>query len=98
MSAARHASTQSTPRRSRLWIAVALGVLAIAVVTGGLIMVGQSRTNNASAAPLAPPVPLTVVSTSPTGSSVAGGSTISVQFSTDLAPGSPIPTLTPAVA
>jgi lipoprotein-anchoring transpeptidase ErfK/SrfK len=98
MSAARHASTQSTPRRSRLWIAVALGVLAIAVVTGGLIMVGQSRTNNASAAPLAPPVPLTVVSTSPTGSSVAGGSTISVQFSTDLAPGSPMPTLTPAVA
>jgi hypothetical protein len=98
MSAARHAAVQSSPRRSRLWIAIALGVLAIAVVTGGLIMVGQSRSNNASAAPLAPPAPLTVVSTSPTGSSVAGGSAISVQFSTALAPGSPMPTLSPAVA
>jgi peptidoglycan hydrolase-like protein with peptidoglycan-binding domain len=98
MSAARHAAGNSSPRRSRVWIAVALGVLAIAVVTGGLIMVGQSRTNNASAAPLAPPAPLTVVSTAPTGSSVAGGSTISVQFSTALAPGSPMPTLPPTVA
>ena len=58
----------------------------------------RSRNPNASAAPTAPPAPLTVVSTSPTGSGVAGGSTISVKFSTDLAPGSPMPTLTPAVA
>jgi lipoprotein-anchoring transpeptidase ErfK/SrfK len=98
MSAARHASVKSTPRRARVWVAVALGVLAVAIVAGGFIMVGQSHSNKAAADPTAPPVPLTVVSTSPTGASVAGGSTISVQFSTDLAPGSPMPTLTPAVA
>ena len=34
----------------------------------------------------------------PPATGVAGGSTISVQFSTDLAPGSPMPTLSPAVA
>jgi L,D-transpeptidase catalytic domain/Putative peptidoglycan binding domain len=39
-----------------------------------------------------------VVSVSPTGSAVAAGSTISVQFSTSLAPKSPMPTLTPPVA
>ncbi len=39
-----------------------------------------------------------MVSTSPTGTGVAGGSTIAVQFSTDLAPGSPMPTLNPPVA
>ena len=44
------------------------------------------------------PPPLTVVSTSPSGSGVAGGSTIAVQFSTPLAPGSPLPTLSPAVS
>jgi hypothetical protein len=98
MSAARHAAATSTPRRARVWVAVALGVLAVAIVAGGFIMVGQSHSNNAAADPTAPPVPLSVVSTSPTGSSVAGGSTISVQFSTDLAPGSPMPTLAPAVA
>jgi lipoprotein-anchoring transpeptidase ErfK/SrfK len=38
------------------------------------------------------------VSTAPTGDDVAAGSTISVHFSTDLAPGSPMPTLAPAVA
>jgi lipoprotein-anchoring transpeptidase ErfK/SrfK len=98
MSAARHASVKSTPRRARVWVAVALGVLAVAIVAGGFIMVGQSHSNKAAADPTAPPVALTVVTTSPTGASVAGGSTISVQFSTDLAPGSPMPTLTPAVA
>jgi len=98
MSAGRHTASNSTGTRSRRWVIVALGVLALAVVAGGLIVVGQSRNTRASADPGAPPVPLTVVSTSPTGTSVAGGSTIAVQFSTALAPASPLPTLTPAVA
>jgi peptidoglycan hydrolase-like protein with peptidoglycan-binding domain len=97
MSAARHASSNSTKKHSRVWLVTALSVLALAVVAGGLVVV-RSRSTNASAAPTAPPTPLTVLSTSPTGTSVAGGSTISVQFSTDLAPGSPMPTLAPAVA
>ena len=37
-------------------------------------------------------------STAPTGANVDSGSVISVQFSTDLAPGSPMPTLSPPVA
>ena len=101
MSAARHAAGTPTTRRSRAWLAVAVGILALAVVAGGLIVVGRSPNTKASAdptAPTAPPVALTVVSTSPNGTSVAGGSTIAVQFSTDLAPGSPMPTLSPAVA
>jgi peptidoglycan hydrolase-like protein with peptidoglycan-binding domain len=98
MSAARHASSSSTKKHSRVWLVTALSVLALAVVAGGLVVVARSRSTNASAAPTAPPVPLTVVTTSPTGTGVAGGSTISVHFSTDLAPGSPMPTLTPAVA
>jgi peptidoglycan hydrolase-like protein with peptidoglycan-binding domain len=96
MSAARHAPMKK--KLSRKWLAVALSVLALAVVAGGLALVARSHNTTASAASLKPPAPLTVVSTSPTGSSVASGSTISVQFSTDLAPGSPMPTLTPAVA
>ena len=97
MSAARHASSSSTKKHSRVWLVTALSVLALAVVAGGLV-VARSQSTNASAAPTAPPVRLTVVSTSPTGTGVAGGSTIAVHFSTDLAPGSPMPTLTPAVA
>ena len=97
MSGARHASSRATKKHSRVWLVTALSVLALAVVAGGLV-VARSQGTNASAAPTAPPAPLTVVSTSPTGTGVAGGSTISVQFSTDLAPGSPMPTLTPAVA
>jgi peptidoglycan hydrolase-like protein with peptidoglycan-binding domain len=98
MSAARHASSSSTKKHSRVWVVTALSVLALAVVAGGLVVVARSRSTNASATPTAPPVPLTVVSTAPTGTGVAGGSTIAVHFSTDLAPGSPMPTLTPAVA
>ena len=40
--------------------------------------------NQAAATPTAPPPALSVVSVSPTGTNVAAGSTISVQFSTDL--------------
>ena len=38
-----------------------------------------------------------MTSVSPTGANVAGGSTVTVQFSTSLAPGSPMPTLNPPV-
>jgi lipoprotein-anchoring transpeptidase ErfK/SrfK len=95
MSEARHATAKKS---SRVWLVAAVCVLALAVVAGGLFVLARSRNNSASAAPLSPPVPLRVVSTSPTGTSVAAGSTISVQFSTDLAAGSPMPTLSPPIA
>ncbi|MGP0031064.1 MAG: L,D-transpeptidase family protein [Acidimicrobiales bacterium] len=79
-----------------MWLIVAL-VVCLALVAGGVLLVNRSH-NNASAAPSTPPKPLTVVTTAPTGTSVAGGSAITVQFSTDLAAGSPMPTLSPAVA
>jgi peptidoglycan hydrolase-like protein with peptidoglycan-binding domain len=41
---------------------------------------------------------LTVVSVAPSGSGVPAGAPITVQFSTDLAPDSPLPTLSPPVA
>ena len=53
--------------------------------------------NQAAATSAAPPPALTVSSVSPTGANVAAGSTITVQFSTDLAPNSPMPTLSPPV-
>ena len=43
-------------------------------------------------------MPLTVVSVAPSGSGVSAGAPITVQFSTDLAPDSPLPTLSPPVA
>jgi peptidoglycan hydrolase-like protein with peptidoglycan-binding domain len=67
------------------------------VGAGGIVLLSRSHPSSASATPTAPPVLLTVAATSPTGDDVAAGSTISVQFSTDLAPGSPMPTLTPAI-
>ncbi len=83
----------------RAWVIVVLCVAALALVLGaGAFAIDRARDNEASATPTAPPVALTVASVSPTGTGVAAGSTISVQFSTDLAPGSPMPTLTPAVA
>jgi len=73
-------------------------VLVVAVAAGGLVVATRNKNSTASATPPPPPPPLTVTSTTPTGTSVAGGSTIAVQFSTALAPGSPMPTLSPAVA
>ena len=58
-----------------------------------------ATTPPASATTAAPPALLTRgAARRPTGANVDGGATISVQFSTDLAPGSPMPTLSPAVA
>jgi len=81
----------------RLW--VILGAAAALAVAGvGFVLIPRSHPSSASADTAAPPPPLHVLSTAPTGVNVDSGATISVQFSTDLAPGSPMPTLTPPVA
>ncbi len=85
-------------KRRRLWVVVAVCVAALVLAAGGFVVIDHVRTTQASATPTAPPAALTVSSISPTGTNVAAGSTITVQFSTDLAPGSPMPTLSPPVA
>jgi len=93
--AGEHVHTRSGPRR---WvIAVVCGVVVV-VAAGGFVAVDRLHSNQASATASAPPPALTVDSVSPTGANVAAGSTVTVQFSTDLAPGSPMPTLSPPVA
>ncbi len=64
----------------------------------GFVLIPRPHGAPASATTSKPPPVLSVVSTAPTGAGVDSGSVISVQFSTDLAPGSPMPTLSPAVA
>jgi peptidoglycan hydrolase-like protein with peptidoglycan-binding domain len=90
---------QSEARSNRrLWLIVSIGALALAVIVAGVVFVAHDHDGSASAASAPPPPSLTVLATAPTGTGVAAGSTISVQFSTDLAPNSPMPTLSPAVA
>jgi hypothetical protein len=84
-------------KRSRLWIVLTLVVVAV-VAAGGLVAFVHVRNTPAAATSTAPPPELRVVSTSPTGAAVTAGSTIEVELSTALAPNSPMPTLTPAVA
>jgi lipoprotein-anchoring transpeptidase ErfK/SrfK len=81
---------------ARLWV-IAVGVVAVAVAAAGFVLIPRNH-STASATPAAPPTALRVTSTAPTGDNVGGGSAISVQFSTDLAPGSAMPTLSPALA
>ena len=81
-----------------MWVILAACAAALAVAAGGLVVFVHVRNTPASASPSKPPPALKVVSTSPTGTSVAAGSTISVKFSTDLAPNTPLPTLNPTVA
>jgi len=90
-----HARTKSGPRK---WVIVAVCVVVVVIAAGGFVAVDRMHSNQASATPATPPPALKVSSVSPTGTSVAAGSTITVQFSTDLAPNSPMPTLSPAVA
>jgi peptidoglycan hydrolase-like protein with peptidoglycan-binding domain len=90
-----HARTQSGPRR---WVIAVVCVVVVAIAAGGFVTLDRLHSSQASAEPAAPPPALTVTSVTPTGANVAAGSTVSVQFSTDLAPGSPMPTLTPPVA
>ena len=84
-------------KRSRLWIVLTLVVVAV-VAAGGLVAFVHVRNTPAAATSTAPPPKLRVVSTSPTGTGVTAGSTIEVELTTALAPNSPMPTLTPAVA
>src|SRR6202050_1304376 len=82
----------------RWWVILTVCFVALVIAAAGLVVVVHVRFSPSSASPTAPPPALKVVSTSPTGTNVAAGSTISVKFSTDLAPNTPLPTLTPAVA
>ena len=90
-----HVRTKSGTRR---WVIVAVCVAVLAIAAGGFVAVDRLHSNQAAATSASPPPALTVSSVSPTGTSVAAGSTITVQFSTDLAPNSPLPTLSPPVA
>jgi peptidoglycan hydrolase-like protein with peptidoglycan-binding domain len=80
-----------------MWVVVTICAVALVLAAGGFVAVEHFGTQ-AAATPSAPPPALRVASISPTGTNVVAGSTISVQFSTDLAPGSPMPTLSPPVA
>jgi peptidoglycan hydrolase-like protein with peptidoglycan-binding domain len=82
----------------RRWVIVGVCVAVLAIAAGGFVAVDRLHSTQAAATSASPPPALTVSSVSPTGTSVAAGSTISVQFSTDLAPNSPLPTLSPPVA
>jgi L,D-transpeptidase catalytic domain len=90
-----HARTKNGPRR---WVIVTIVVAVLAVAAGGFVAVDRLHNNQAAATSATPPPALTVSAVSPTGANVAAGSTITVQFSTDLAPNSPMPTLSPPVA
>jgi peptidoglycan hydrolase-like protein with peptidoglycan-binding domain len=90
-----HVRTKGGIRR---WVIAAICVAVLAVAAGGFVVVDRMHSNQAAATSASPPPALTVSSVSPTGTSVAAGSTITVQFSTDLAPNSPLPTLSPPVA
>ncbi|HEY6472835.1 MAG TPA: L,D-transpeptidase family protein [Acidimicrobiales bacterium] len=94
MSSGEHAAPK---QRSRRWVVVTVCAVAVLLAAGGFVAV-EHFGSQAAATPSAPPPALTVASISPTGTNVVAGSTISVQFSTDLAPSSPMPTLSPAVA
>src|SRR5580700_11574936 len=94
MTSGEHAATRRGPR---VWVVVTVCAVALLLAAGGFLAVEHFGTQ-AAATPSAPPPALTVASISPTGTNVVAGSTISVQFSTDLAPNSPMPTLSPAVA
>lgn len=90
-----HARTTKAPR---LWIVLTLCAAVVLVGVGGFVAYDHLHDVQAAANPPAPPPALTVTSVSPTGTNVAAGSTITVQLSTALAPNSPMPTLSPAVA
>ena len=96
MASGKH-SRKSGHQGVRLWVLLGAAVaLVVAAVT--FILIPRTHSSPASADTTAPPPALQVLTSAPTGDSVDSGATISVQFSTDLAPGSPMPTLSPAVA
>ncbi len=92
------AGEHTRPRRGpKAWVILVACAAVILVAVAGFVVVDH-RDNQAAATSTAPPPALTVASISPTGTNVAAGSTISVQFSTNLAPNSPMPTLNPPMA
>jgi lipoprotein-anchoring transpeptidase ErfK/SrfK len=95
MAQGRHAQ-KSSHGGARLWV-IAVAVVALAVAAAGFALIPRPHSPAAATTSTPPPV-LSVLSTAPTGANVDSGSVISVQFSTDLAPGSPLPTLSPPVA
>jgi len=100
MASGKHARTKARTKEgksTRLWVGV-IGALALALAAAGIVFIPRNHNAPASATTAAPPAPLRVLSTSPAGDDAPGDATISVQFSTDLAPGSPLPTLSPPVA
>jgi len=92
--AGEHARQRKGPR---VWIVLTVCAAILLVAAGGFLVVNHLG-NQAAATPTKPPPVLKVTSVSPTGTNVAAGSTITVQFSTDLAPNSPMPTLNPPVS
>ena len=80
----------------RLWV-IGVAIVALAVAAAGFVLIPRPHSPAAATTSTPPPV-LRVLSTAPTGANVDSGSVISVQFSTNLAPGSPMPTLSPPVA
>jgi L,D-transpeptidase catalytic domain/Putative peptidoglycan binding domain len=98
MTEAEHAAKHAREKPRRTWLIVTTAIVAVAVIAGGIVALSRTRNAPASAAPVAPIAPLRVLSTTPTGTDVAAGSSISVQFSADLAAGSPLPTLSPPIA
>lgn len=84
-------------KRPRTWVVLTVCAVVVLLGAGSFVAVDRLGTQ-AGANPTAPPPALTVNSVSPSGTNVDAGSTISVQFSTDLAASSPMPTLTPPVA
>ena len=81
----------------RVWV-VALAVAVLAVAAVGFVLIPRPHSSPASATTSSPPPRLAVVSMAPTGADVDSGSVMSVQFSTPLAPKSPMPTVSPPVA
>jgi peptidoglycan hydrolase-like protein with peptidoglycan-binding domain len=96
MASGKH-SRKSGLKGVRLWVLLGAAVgLVVAAVT--FVLIPRTHSSPASADTTAPPPALGVLTSAPTGDNVDSGASISVQFSADLAPGSPMPTLSPAVA
>src|ERR1700722_13993121 len=88
-------------RRTGLWLTIAIVVVLLAIVGGGVVLYLHSPHGNTAAATGTPAiVPLDVVGTTPaTGATdVVPSATITVDLSTPLAPTSPMPSFSPAVA
>src|SRR5580704_14871144 len=93
MSSGEHAAKRKRPRT---WLVVTVCTVVVLLAAGGFVAVEHFGTQ-AGANPTTPPPALTVTSVTPSGTNVDAGSTIAVQFSTDLAPNSPMPALSPPV-